>query len=403
MRCIFIFLILLSGVSSADESPLSDRKVTCEEMEKYPETVFKLGDLGSGHSSPNTVDYRCPKSLNQLSFLDRLIGQASSIRSPSRLAGHCTGSIVHAQWRYYHFDLAKLGYYPQGFSSRKRGKTKGMEYFKEWSYHSLYNRSVYKAYIAELEKVRPLLVGWYIETHSISRKVAKKYAENALKVISNYGFASYSYSWKSEELVPFTDQATKGVYANFIRSIDDASDTQKYNSLRRLLVHNASREIIEGLIVPVQEPNSRKRSESILSNAVYSPSNIQMLLAAGFSPDGQNEFGKTALYYAIQFGQYDSAKVLLNSGANVNHTYQLGRESGWDCTGIERWGRTPLMHAAQHSDIEMIKLLLEAGADLHAKDVKGASAIDYAKDSLKQGNENFLAKELERNSFSKPL
>ena len=61
------------------------------------------------------------------------------------------------------------------------------------------------------------------------------------------------------------------------------------------------------------------------------------------------------------------------------------------------------MHAAQHSDIEMIKLLLEAGADLHAKDVKGSSAIDYAKDNHKQDNENFLSKEFERNQFNKSL
>ena len=134
MRYIIIFLALLSGVSAADENPLSDRKVTCEEMEKYPEIVFKLGDLGSGHGSPNDVDYRCPKSLSQLDFLQKLIGQASSIRSPSRLPQICTGSIIHAQWRYYHFDLARLGYYPESYSSRKRGKTNGMEYFEEWSY-----------------------------------------------------------------------------------------------------------------------------------------------------------------------------------------------------------------------------------------------------------------------------
>ena len=61
------------------------------------------------------------------------------------------------------------------------------------------------------------------------------------------------------------------------------------------------------------------------------------------------------------------------------------------------------MHAAQHSGIEMMKLLLERGADLHAKDVKGSSAIDYAKDNYKQENEIFLSKELERNPFNKSL
>ena len=381
-------------------NPLLDRNLTCEEMDAAPELAFELGDLGSGHGSPNNVDYRCPKSLSQLDFLQKVIGQAGSIRSPSRLPQYCTGSIIHAQWRYYHFDLARLGYYPESFSSRKRGKTKGMEYFEEWSYHSLYNRSIYKEYMAELEKVRPLLMDWYIETHSVDRRIAEKYTDNALKRISNYGFGSYFYSWKPEELVPFTNQATNGNYDNFLLSIDNASENQKTNSLRRLLAHNPNREIIEKLVLAIQAPTPRKRSESIISNAVYSPSNIQILIDAGFSPDHQNEFGKTALYYAIQFSQHESVSVILNNGANVNHTYKLEKESKWSCTGIKKWGRTPLMHAAQHSDIEMIKLLLEAGADLHAKDVEGSSAIDYAKNNLKQENESFLSKEIERNPFN---
>jgi hypothetical protein len=384
-------------------NPLLDHKLTCEEMEVAPELAFELGDLGSGHGSPNDVNYRCPKSLNQLDFLQKIIGQASSIRSPSSLPQYCTGSIIHAQWRYYHFDLARLGYYPQGFSSRKRGKTKGMEYFEEWSYHSLYNRNIYKAYMTELEKVKPLLVNWYVETHAIDRTVAQEYTENALERISNYGFGSYFYNWKPEGMVPFTDEAINGNYANFLLSINNSSEDQKTNSIRRLLAHNANREIIEKLALAIHTLSLRKRSESTVVNAVYSPSNIQILLDAGFSPDHQNEFGKTALYYAIQFSQHDSVSVLLNSGANVNHTYQLEKENKWSCTGIERWGRTPLMHAAQHSDIEMIKLLLEAGADLHAKDVKGSSAIDYAKDNHKQDNENFLSKELDRNPFNKSL
>ncbi|PAV24702.1 ankyrin repeat domain-containing protein [Tamilnaduibacter salinus] len=379
-------------------NPLQDRNLTCEEMKEVPELAFELSDLGSGYGTRNSVDYECPKSLSQLDFLQKVIRQASGIRRPSRLPQHCTGTIVHAQWRYYHFDLAKLGYYPQGFSSR-RGKKKGMEYFEEWSYHSLYNREIYTEYMAELKKIRPLLTDWYIETHAIDRNLAQKYTENALERISNYGFGSYFYSWKPEELVPFTEKATNGVYDDFLLSINDASEGEKTNSLRRLLIHNTNNEVVKKLAFSVHTPSPGGRSEPMLAYAVYNPSHIKTLLDAGFSPNQQNEFGKTALYYAIQFSQHDSVSLLLNNGANVNHTYQLEKENKWSCIGIERWGRTPLMHAAQHSDVRMIKLLLEAGADLHAKDVKGSSAIDYAKDNLKKENEKILSKELELNPF----
>ena len=138
--------------------------------------------------------------------------------------------------------------------------------------------------------------------------------------------------------------------------------------------------------------NLSKRSESILSSSVKEPSNIKVLLNAGFQIDHQNEFGKTALFYAIQFNQHDSVKVLLSHGANVNHTYQQEKEDKWRCSGVEQWGRTPLMHAAHHSDIDMLNLLLNNGANMKAKDIKGSTAFDYAKSNNKKENASFLMK-----------
>lgn len=396
MRYFIVFIALFSGFAGADENPLADRNVTCEEMEQYPEIVFQLNDLGSGHMSPTDVDYQCPKSLDQLAFLEKIIDQASHIRSPSRLPQFCTGSIIHAQWRYYHFDLAKLGYYPQGYSPRKTGKTRGMAYFEEWSYQSLYNRRIYKDYMRALEKARPLLTDWYSKTHSVSRQVAQAYADNALSRISDYGFGSYFYYWEPEELVPYTDQAVTGDYTQFLASIDSASDPQKTNSLRRLLAHDAETDVIERLASSIKTFPVKSRSEPIIANAVYSPANLQVLLDAGYPPDQQNEFGKTTLYYAVQFGQHESVEVLLAHGANVNHKYQQENEDPFDCSGIEHWGRTPLMHAAQHSDPEMVSVLLAAGADPKDTDVKGLSALDYAKQGRNPENEQLLRQALEK-------
>jgi len=376
-------------------NPLFDRSLTCEEMEEVPELAFELGDLGSGHGSPNDVDYRCPKSLSQLDFLQKVIGQAS-IRSPSKLPQHCTGSIIHAQWRYYYFSLAELGYFPQGASYRKNGKTKGIEYFKEWSYQSLYNREVYTAYTKEIEVARPKLEEWYIQNHRVDREVANKYADIALQIISNYGFGSYFYYWKPEPLISFTEEATIGDFTKFLSSVSNSSEEQKLNSLRRLLAHGVPTHIIEKLASTITIKTSSKRSESIISSSINEPINVKTLLDLGFPIDHQNEFGKTALFYAIQFNQYDSVKLLLNYGANVNHTYQQEKEDKWSCSGVEQWGRTPLMHAAQHSNIDMLNLLLNNGANIQAKDTKGSTAYDYAQNSDKKKNASFLLKKVGR-------
>ena len=264
-------------------NPLNDKVVTCEEMAQVPELVFELGDLGSGHGSPNRVDYNCPKSLNQLSFLQKLIGSASDIRSPSHLPQICTGSIVHAQWRYYHFDLAKLGYYPQGYSNN-RSKNRGKEYFEEWSYHSLHNREIYHDYMSELGRVRPLLTDWYIENHKIGKEKANQFTEAALTHISNYGFGSYEYTWKPEALVPHTSDVINGDYGDFLASIDLATDIQKLNSLRRLVMHNTSFEIVEKLLQSIENKGISGRSETPVSNAVKNAELVALLLKAGFNP-----------------------------------------------------------------------------------------------------------------------
>jgi uncharacterized protein len=49
--------------------PFADKKITCDEMRRYPERIFPGGttsiDLGSGHGSPIEFDYECSESLSR--------------------------------------------------------------------------------------------------------------------------------------------------------------------------------------------------------------------------------------------------------------------------------------------------------------------------------------------------
>jgi len=389
MKISVAFLLLLSSIAHGSEDPLADNEVTCQEMEEFPELVFKLDDLGSGSLSPTEVDYQCSKSLTQIEFLQPILSKAYDIRSPSQLPQFCTGSIVYAQQRYYYFDLAKLGYYPQGYAQEQQ-RTRAEEYFQEWSYHSLHNRQRYEDYMDELEKVRPLLVAWYEDNHAVETDIAEKYADLAVSRISSYGFGGYYSHWEPEELVPHTHEASAGNYEEFLESLNGATDVQKLNSLRRVLVHSTPEYVITELVTSISGAAMEERSESPISNAVSHPAYVEILVKAGLDPNHQNYFGKTPLYYAIQLGNHQSAKVLLENGADVNHKYQLEVDDPWNCIGITQWERTPLMHAAQHSDIEMIDLLLEYGADPLLQDSLGSTAIEYANQSESHELTNYL-------------
>lgn len=361
--------------------PLMDGDVTCEEMEKFPALVFHPIDLGSGFGSPVSIDYYCPKNLSQLEFLKPLVAQADNLRGSSGLPQICTGSIVHARWRYHQFALLKMGYYPQAYDNSPVKSTKVSSYFEDWSYQSFHNRALFKTHLKEIERVRPLLVKWYQNEHGVTAKVATSYTEIALRAISGYGYDTVPSYLSKPALLPYTAEATEGRYKQLIQSLGSpdqkVSDTAVLNSLRRLLVHEAPVDVIQKVIQHLSRVSEKGRMESLLSVAIKNSKYVEILLNAGFSPNLQNEFGKTPLYYAIEFNQHDSVRLLLEQGADINHKYNAGYEDSWHCLGVT-YGRTPLMHAAQHADEAMVQLLLDKGADKALQDERGSTAVDYA-------------------------
>lgn len=377
-------------VVSNQPDPYRDHQISCQEMAELPALVFSNNaDLGSGSGSPNKVDYQCPQSLAQLDFLKSLLALADTIRDPNPLPQGCTGTMRFAIWRYHAFELAQLGYYPQ--------KTfKGQDdsrYFKTWSYQSLYNRALYQQYQALATKALPKLSSWYQTTASVDATTAKAYADNALNAIANWAYGAHPRRLQTEQPVPHTEEAQAGNSQPFLNALAGASPSQKLASLRQLLVTAPDSPLISALLDAMAQIKEPPRSESPLSLAVTHPALLAALLKKGFNPNQQNDFGKTPLFYAIQFNQPQAVTDLLAAGADINHGYQLQDANDWrfQCAfNIEHWQRTPLMHAAQHSDVAMLTLLLANGARLDAKDSLGKTALDYAKDNHKDANAAFL-------------
>ncbi|HMK06301.1 MAG TPA: ankyrin repeat domain-containing protein [Flavobacterium sp.] len=77
--------------------------------------------------------------------------------------------------------------------------------------------------------------------------------------------------------------------------------------------------------------------------------------------------GKTPLAMAIQKGELDLVKKMVEYGADVNE---------------KSMGMTPLMVAARYNKVEIIKFLLANGAHTYIKDEKGFTALKYAELSL---------------------
>ncbi len=99
----------------------------------------------------------------------------------------------------------------------------------------------------------------------------------------------------------------------------------------------------------------------------------RMLLDAGAQVDLQDSAGNTALHRAVHARATEVVRLLLARSANPNLR---------DDDGV-----TPLVVAVRSSQREAVKLLLQAGAKTDIKDDQGKTASDYAKE---EGNSSQL-------------
>jgi ankyrin repeat protein len=134
------------------------------------------------------------------------------------------------------------------------------------------------------------------------------------------------------------------------------------------------------------------------SNYEYPIENIAILsalLARGATVNTIDREGYSSLAYSVAFGEWTTAAVLAEHGANVNARgyddqpiltssvtqpalVQLLLDKGANVEARSESGATPLMVAAEYDEVNSVKLLLAHGARVDAADFFGKTALDYA-------------------------
>jgi len=424
-RCVDADCLLDAYKARLNElDPFADNRLTCEEMRRFPEIAFSGGiDLGSGFGSPIEVDYQCPESMSQQKFMLRLIALAEQVRGDTG-PQVCTGSIVHAQWRYYLFTLAEAGFSPRmlvqdrvpfrthiDWNSFKDAEGSDndkqvIRYFKQWSERSLFNLALYSKFTSEFDRVLPTLAKHYEVSFGMPKRDAQIAARSALMLVVQRAAGGFPQrELKEESILIQAVRDSRSEYKDIRRKLNDAegnpnlySEDEIYNALIVALSNNRSLKIVSALAEALSPETLRhlgEAKEPLLSFAIGSQQNLEYLLSKKVPVNAANGFGKSALFYAIAASKHQAVEVLLGSGADVNHAYKSAKELRPDddkCVypGLSHTRRTPLMHAAQHSDIQMIAMLLKAGARLEAIDDLGYNALDYAALRTNKDNKTYL-------------
>lgn len=126
---------------------------------------------------------------------------------------------------------------------------------------------------------------------------------------------------------------------------------------------------------------------------------VKLFLVGGMTPDTKNETGETPLIIAAALGSDEIVGILLENGAQINlkdkkqsatalhaaamkgkvNTARLLLQKGADVNARAHDDLTPLLIAVLAVNGELVKLLVDAGADLEAQDkAHGVTALHIA-------------------------
>lgn len=109
--------------------------------------------------------------------------------------------------------------------------------------------------------------------------------------------------------------------------------------------------------------------ESVLAFAIRSRCDIDLLMLlieSGADIFDFDEEGVSIFDMAVTYNNIVLVKYLISNGVDINKTKR-------------RSGFTPLMAAACYGRVEITKILLEQGVHQNAVDIKGFSAVDFAR------------------------
>lgn len=379
----------------------AEATISCTDMRSNPAIFTSEVDLGSGHGSPTKVDYHCPESLAQLPITQTVYQLSEKIRNQYPWPG-CSGSIVYAQWRYYHWALLQACLAPQQLLGGKKSRTysdKTWAYLARWALQSPSQQRLYQALRTAVDEASPALTQHYQSTAQLTPAEAAKASERALAIMLYWaggaapGSSDTNYNPELPGIVQTmaTAPLTLEQLNQWLSQHPDAEPHTVDLALKSAIIHHQPLAVIQQLIA-VSQPLDQG-DESALFFALDNPPALTALLQAGADINYRNGFGKTVLSYAIERGDIAQVKQLLSAGANPNQRYLSSTELEDHAMcqyNIQHGQRTPLMHAAQHASAPMLELLLQHNADPQARDEQGWSALDYARHNQQQDNEQAL-------------
>lgn len=348
----------------------------------------------------------CKESLKNQDFTKKLYAISNEIRGSN---SSCNGVAYLPKLQQFDFLLLKIAIDPIAYQ-KTLDTPENLEkkydilksYFRYWAYQSIGNFRLYKAFWQEYNNAIEPLEKYFESNFNFDKGSNIYYTSNALNEFLNWAVGETKIYKDISPLAKIMSNKNYSVsyIQDFIFSNNPSQDDLTI-ALQAALLNQREKEILELLIrfgARIDEGY-----ESAIFYALESYENTNFLIQNGANVNQANAFGKTPLFYAIEFNRLDIIKLLLDNGANVNQKYinnneKLALSANIDSNtpyfitfcALEHTSKNVLMHAAAYGNVEILKLLISKGANFNAVDDLGFNALDFALSAGKKENADYL-------------
>ena len=368
----------------------------CEDLakkESFKTTPKELAYVNEGL-------FYCDGSLLNLKEVKELFDASVAVRSESQ---SCVGEGVYREnLNKFRWILLKASFAPDIYQKElakpeaaEAQKDAQMEYFRYWANESLFNFLKYKKFSEAYKNAQTPLVKFY-EGLGLDTASAAYYATSVVNEFLSFSVGKNVNKAKilTPEQKMMAQKISQDELANLLYS-KNFTTAELTELLNVALLNEKNKEMIAEIIRRGADINLG--DETPLFFALKNIENVKLSLKNRADVNHKNFFGKSALFYAVQFDDRALCELLLKSGANANESYidentkmnmiNFGQAQVEDTCGLEHTNRSVFMHAAAHATPEILKLLIDSGADINATDDAGFNALDYA---LKEQNEKTI-------------
>lgn len=355
----------------------------------------------------SNLDYlNCKESLKNQDFTKKLYAISNEIRGGN---SSCNGIAYLPKLQQFNLLLLKIAIDPITYQ-KTLDTPENLEkkydilksYFRYWAYQSIGNFRLYKAFWQEYNNAIEPLEKYFESNFNFDKGSNIYYTSNALNEFLNWAVGETKIYKDISPLAKIMSNKNYSVsyIQDFIFSNNPSQDDLTI-ALQAALLNQREKEILELLIrfgTRIDEGY-----ESAIFYALENYENTNFLIQNGANVNQANAFGKTPLFYAIEFNRLDIIKLLLDNGANVNQKYinnneklalsaNIGSNTPYFITfcALEHTSKNVLMHATAYGNVEILKLLISKGANFNAVDDLGFNALDFALSAGKKENADYL-------------